>query len=693
MIRTGNTLLNENSTSGKIIVYNDVNSENISEVATYFKDSNKFIDKKFDMPLSSESKTYDIKAGTAMSKIMDKISSLNASDFLNDTQLKNFKLKVTYWCTEYFKDILAKFDSDNRALVFIDNNVSKHEWTFIQWLCEIGIDFVIITQAKLDKAQDSLAVDYKNYNTTAGLDYKKEASNLSKVRVNSLSEIEKAIYENNDSIKVIVNGISNITETSDFYGKLHVECSKNEKFMLITNGFDKPTYNETEAIPRLKIDKHDYITLTLQKFVKVEDVETVRNALNTVFNNENNKNLNSNILYNRMVNTICSLNRLLDRGIKTFVYYGEPSVADVNTLECLSFIEGITVLVLVSDKSKNVKISGYDVLELSDSKEYFEMPIIDTRENSKTQASIVQNVVDQTLFSGDTLGMYRPGQFSKFSIKHFNTTYDEIDLWWNKEMYIRPGFEASGNSAVIPTMCKLITGVDGTVEEYNKRIQRVCCGPTFLCEKRSYLQFYIMDNPTIQIVHLTDVNKTKYDARKPFFENGKLVRDRIKNDVNYRYGVLSSDKEDLVLDKIEEVITGGYIDTRFTSNENFIDTVLNILLNMKIATIRKIQQFEVYSYNPNLIMILDDEDMLTLEDIILITFMRLIGFDILIFVPTCYSSIEKFYTSKFQYDIHRIGEANCNIGGLRLCVTDNIEVKQDKEKKKGFFKNLFSKGE
>ena len=42
-------------------------------------------------------------------------------------------------------------------------------------------------------------------------------------------------------------------------------------------------------------------------------------------------------------------------------------------------------------------------------------------------------------------------------------------------------------------------------------------------------------------------------------------------------------------------------------------------------------------------------------------FMHLIGFDILIFVPTCFRSVDGLVTNKFQYEIHNIGYASYDI--------------------------------
>ena len=80
---------------------------------------------------------------------------------------------------------------------------------------------------------------------------------------------------------------------------------------------------------------------------------------------------------------------------------------------------------------------------------------------------------------------------------------------------------------------------------------------------------------------------------------------------------------------------------------------------------------------------------------ILLALLQNLGFDILIFVPTSYSSIEDYIGNKFIYDTNIIGEANYDINIDRLHVTSNIEINEtntnEQSKKQGFFSKIFNR--
>ena len=70
--------------------------------------------------------------------------------------------------------------------------------------------------------------------------------------------------------------------------------------------------------------------------------------------------------------------------------------------------------------------------------------------------------------------------------------------------------------------------------------------------------------------------------------------------------------------------------------------------------------------------------------------MHLIGFDILIFVPTRYRSLEGLFTAKMQYEQHEIGYAEYSIDTQYMKVDKDKPVNEDStpQKKKSLFSKL-----
>jgi hypothetical protein len=712
MINTGeNTELN----NIKIEMTDDVNSNNIEKVKTFYRSSVMHIDTKFELP--NDVKNIGIQFNSAtVEKIKQKLDAIEqevnagkSSKFISKTQFDNFKAKIYYWCSGLFKSIISELDKGNTQIkVFIDNDISKHEWIMVQWLSKLGVSFFIISRTlnklEIDSKDETILVII--YGTNERLSYKEQdkseiTQNEVKEQVlyvfNNIDEIEKAIYEDNRVIKLIVKGSGNYKDTCDFYGKLHKKSVENNDWLLFKQGFDKPTYEQTSKMPRLRIDEHSYILETMLSFLEINDTNIkseLKDSIKALYNSKENISLDGTRLYNRLITTICTLNTLFSKPIKTLIYYGAPNASDNKILTILSTIKDISVIILISDKTIAVDTQGYSVFEMENSVEYFEMPTVDTRENIHTMASIAEKTVNDTLFTGDTLGMYKPGQFRCGETKRFTTTFDEINLWWNTELYTRPGFEAHGDTAIMPTMFKVINGVEGGtsgISKYLWNIQELCYGKTILYKSQPEIELYgnAPNNAdhTMYIRHLADTNGRSFEERNTkLFDKHKLNRELIKRSSHYTYGFISENKQNMILSVIEQILNSNYINKKGMTDEKFIDGTLNTLLNLNLTILQAIQWFEFYNENPNVIVLLPNEAVLNTGDAVRLLFLSLMGFDILLFVPTCYNVLNNNFTMEFQYDTHNIGESVYYMNTFGLAVTDK-QLKP--QKKQGIFSKIF----
>lgn len=724
MINTVNIKLNTLLKKNKILVIDDINSTNKEEVFSIIDNCDLYINSKFSIPTSNKeiigkrSKVVSI-MNQLFTELNNAMINKKSAMFTTETQLRNFKIKFLYWCANDFSSVVEKLDKQEDVVIVINNELSKHEKIFIRVLADCGATVLLISKDFDNETINNNIGVYStevksdvqtiNFGTNEKIEYTREERNTTQVacvnkkelyKYESLDSVEQSLYNDNKIVKVIVSGMNNYIDTCNFYAKLNKNCMNNPKWLLANNGFPKPTYEQTSTIPRLANTKHDYVMHTVLQFLRLGDNDTntkVSEIIKNEFNKGENKELSGQILYNKLVYIICSINTIYSTGKPDcIVFYGEANKNDVLMLEILSMIDDVSVVVACSDKNKTVRINGLSLLDLDISNELFPIPFVDKRDGAATMAAQAERRVQQTLFSGDTLGMYKPGQFRTCTTINFSTTYDEIKLWWNKELYLRPGFEARGNLAVIPTIFRVIKGCIGDSNTYLSEIQKYCCGKTLLCKYKSELDMLYEAGSHCNIHRGTDINCTRFEDQKPFFENGKLNKDRIKSGRNYSYNFLDINKQDMLLDKIEDILVNDKINKKlFRSEQEFIDTVLNIGLNLHMSILQNIQWFEFYTYNPNLVLILKDQNMPDVNNMILLALLQNLGFDILIFVPTSYSSIEGLVGPKFVYDTNIVGEANYEVDGFRLHVTNNIEIPEvstdGQSKKQGFFSKLFNK--
>lgn len=690
MINTGsNNNINSTLEIKGMTIMDNVNEHNKEELCAVIDKADLYIDAKFPMPTSSEPPML-FEVNNLMVKVNDELNtiqtSMNKYGFSCDTQFHSFKVKVLFWCSGLFSSVIEKADTSNDICVVINHDLSKHEKLFIDILVKGGINFLIIPENIGFKYEKTTRVEDSN---SSNLD------NQSVSRFSTIGDIESALYDNNDIVKVIVSGVDNYEDTCNFYAKLKINADSNNNWILANRGFDKPSNESISKIPRFANTKHDYVITTLRMFNNVKGMELreeVNKAIDEVFNSGENKELNGQIFYNRLVYTICTLNEIFNKTVNCVVYYGEAGKNDTNVLNIISRLSSVSLIVVNSDKSSTPKIDCIEKLELKDSIEVFDIPLIDKRDNASTLAVDAQRRVDETLFSGDTLGMYKPGQFAKCDVVHFDTTYDEMVLWWNKEVYLRPGFKADGVTATVPNIFKIIKGGK---EGYLSEVQKFCCGKTLLCKSSADIKNLYTTSNGMNIHRGTDINGTAFSDQIPFIENGKLIRNRIKQCKNYKYGLIAENKQDLILDAIEDIINNSKVNTQYSrEKEKFIDTVLNVGLNMSMDVINNVQWFEFYTYNPNVVVVLTDVNMPSLEDFILLAIIQRLGWDVLVFVPTSYNSIEGYIGDKFNYGTNIIGEAIYDINTEQLHITKNTDISDsssDNKKKTGFFKKIFSK--
>ena len=108
-----------------------------------------------------------------------------------------------------------------------------------------------------------------------------------------------------------------------------------------------------------------------------------------------------------------------------------------------------------------------------------------------------------------------------------------------------------------------------------------------------------------------------------------------------------------ILEKLEDLIEQRTIRGTFENGTEY--TILSTVLNLNREITRLLQKFDFTKKNPKFIYIHTTEEVPSLEDAILAAFLNLVGFDVLVFAPTGYQSIEKYFAQKILEE-HQIGE-------------------------------------
>lgn len=248
-------------------------------------------------------------------------------------------------------------------------------------------------------------------------------------------------------------------------------------------------------------------------------------------------------------------------------------------------------------------------------------------------------------------GFYRDKQFGRADSAVLNTTYDEIPILWDEELKYRPNFAENGDSVTIPVIFAKVSGVkDGDVPKYWDTIESLMTPDTTVIKKVPHIP--------------NNAPNPLKSAAVDFIKNGKLQKSKITSHKDYKYGFLRGSMQEHLLDTLQEFINRKPIAGMFENGTEY--TVIASALNLDMEILRLINKFDFTKKNPKLIYIITDEGQLSLEDTVQAAFLSAVGFDVLFFVPTGYSSVEKYFKSGAPQE-HQQGDYiyDMNIPALR----------------------------
>ena len=611
-----------------------------------------------------------------------------------------------------------KNENEKLSIVYTFDKVGKHDWLIFNYLRSIGINVLVITKdfSNINYAENPRVVKLgtsENLSIT-GRDKVTSGSNTS---VNVELQVDKEIYtvekemlsqpelinkikDHDENIKLSIVGTSVLYNSLVFAAKLR-DASKNiENMYFIEERIPKPTIDETSKIYRVNRDNIEYIVSTFKKLIKCysKNLETlIGNELEKIIRGLKASGDTSSIIYNKCTVIVCWINRYMEKQKPSIIFYGKPKDNESILFNLLSKLNDVNIIVISGNKQeKNFNFNRNEGIniELEDSCENTPIDLVSS-DTATTLAYNASKIADRTLYGENTIGLYKEGQIIDCETKHLACTFDETVLWWNKEMFVRPGYKQGRNSVEIPVQFGVIRGVTGSNEEYIKTIQRYCCGKTVIYKGNGFYSRYKNTNRNAMRIHnCTDINGTLFSEQKPYIVGGKLQTRLLKSARNFAYKFLETNKQDFILSKIQEIIDDPMLlkPYEYKNNQAFYNMLLDITLNLDLEMIRIIQWFNYTDYNPNIVVISNDENTLTFEDTLYLRFLSKLGFDILIFVPTQYSSVEKFLNNT-EYEVYDIGRPQYQIDTSSIKVVEQVDYAQKQTQsaeKKGWFSKLFS---
>lgn len=326
------------------------------------------------------------------------------------------------------------------------------------------------------------------------------------------------------------------------------------------------------------------------------------------------------------------------------LFYGDIQRDEIYFLIFLSLL-GFDVLYFHSDEGSRFgeveSIAVYSTLIEYPHREalrpFPQTPKVVRRETVAYRAS---KEIDQVLHTEDS-GVYRPWQFEDYTVvsRPLHTTYDELFILWNEEARFREGFLVESGKVYIPNIFAKVSGVTMDIGQY-------------------WAGFDKLKNNTENTIFIQKIpfNNPRGFAVTPgiFNIDDSLNKEKVKVLREYRFGHLRTSVQNLILEKTDELLSLQDL-FLLPVTRDFKTKALYTILGLEKKYLDLLQKFDYPMQIPKLVIFDSDEGIFSQEDLIIIAFLNLVGWDIVIMTPTGYNNIENGI-SNYYYDIHKLDD-------------------------------------
>ena len=343
-------------------------------------------------------------------------------------------------------------------------------------------------------------------------------------------------------------------------------------------------------------------------------------------------------------------------------------------------------------ESENVKLVSL--------KEKGDISIEEIQETGKEIKEIVSDTIEYDKKTKQLLeGLVYQNQDLKqkyLSTPFYNATITDFLVFSDKEARFRKGFETNEKEVVVPTFAFLIEGYDfelyrkivEVVQKNNKSIvllqdkTRKNQGDGLFTENyfnsevsdevakaRTHSEKIIaLQNLRTKITEELKLKVEKYLLKEIKFNTVKFsLSNDIFNDKIYRFQGFNRNINEFLLRKINE-----YIEDREFNEEKAIHFV-SLVLQLKQNIIEYIDGLNPSSYIPTIIVFLQERTILEKDNILMLGFLRTLGFDVVILSPAALSGVTQ---EDFDFNANRLEQTKYDLNADEIIRALLLETKR-----------------
>ena len=557
---------------------------------------------------------------------------------------------------DFDKNITSECLCANR-FVLLDGSIKNVDLSFISYINQ-GISDI---NKNIVRANDW--VDFNDY---------KDLDNILKL-LNFKIDGRK---ENNlwKTLNIEVQGVNDITMYSQLLDSFLLNTTaSNRKYVLFDSEIPKLTFDETQNYRSLYAGKSFVEILLNYELFKDSgigvQIDTYFTELLKNKNFQNDRQKDNYVLmmkmwvakYLDMFFTFRELSKL-----PLIVIFGELSEKEIDLVNLLSYLP-IDIVVFKPNYRVAYSVDYFrNVFKaLVVGEKDFNIKNYPKNTGVNQVATIAYNAeqeLDSVLYSDTSI--YKVRQFKNNNPIVLKTTYEEINILWNEPAKFRPSFASVGELVTVPTIFAKINGVnDNYMESISNMIQ----------SSKNLIYF---DSFPIQLQGVNNNISLREFAKQLVFKD-QIDFERLKKSPYYTYSVYSEETQHLILDKVSKLISMKWC---VNGDNKLVYEIIDTVFRLPPNILQMIHNFDFTAEIPKLVIYNGSNIPCSLHDCIIIMFLKLIGFDVVIYAPTGYRVVEQYIDSQLFNEI-TIGNFDFNLPNIKLV---------SKNKKKKFFGKIFN---
>lgn len=263
-------------------------------------------------------------------------------------------------------------------------------------------------------------------------------------------------------------------------------------------------------------------------------------------------------------------------------------------------------------------------------------------------------------------GVFRDWQFRDGYTKSLfmDSLIEDVNIYWKEEARFRDGFKVEGNVVTVPCFFQKVEGIQNDENAYLNLVENCSSTPNTL----------VIDNCVLSSE--VNVSENMYELVFCQLSDGTFDIEKIKELEMYKFNKYSEEVQNLILNKFNETILDDSIYS-FSLDKKDILQLLVLILKLNENIVRLIDNFDFTKNVPKIVILLNNEDILSDNMLLLLGYLHKIGIDIIIFNPSGLFNTDKI-----------INTSKINVTRLQQMKYD-INFNNFRRKKKSLLSRLF----